>query len=54
MQDVPDLDARREQLAAAMKAARRWYPGYERDIASLPERVLDDLLRYYAGAIHVG
>lgn len=40
---------KRKQLADAMKRANRWHPGYEVEIRGMPERVLDDLLRYYVG-----
>jgi hypothetical protein len=53
---MSDLEAKREQLLAAMTARLGREP-MRRDLDSLPEPVIDDLLTYYAGngsPIHVG
>lgn len=57
MKPKDPLASKRDALRDAMKACGRWHEGYERDLASMPEAVLDDLLKYYAGngsPIYVG
>jgi hypothetical protein len=43
------LAAKRDELKARMKAARKWHDEYEVTLASLHEDHLDHLLAFYAG-----
>jgi hypothetical protein len=51
---VDVVEAKRARVAEVLKLAGRWDSRYEHDLAQAPERVLDELLKYWTRPISLG